>query len=428
MPQDLPPSPFAPKKPAKLSPIEGVQLTVRASGTRYKGRNDVLMMQFPKGTKVAGVFTRSKMPSAAVDLSRQHLQAAAGGGKARALVVNAGNANAFTGKAGAKAALAMAKGVAKLTDCAVEDVFVASTGVIGEDLDAAPLIAALSDKTPDKQVGKQADGDSWQAAAQAIMTTDTFAKLASQTVRFGAHEVTLNAIAKGSGMIAPDMATMLCFIVTDAALPVGLLQKLLRAENEQSFNCVTVDSDTSTSDTCLLFATGSKKLSGAPLRSIDDKRLAGFRKGLRALMQDLAMQLAGDGEGISKRMTIDVKGAATDAAAKNIALAIGNSPLVKTAVAGEDANWGRIVMAVGKSGEAAERDRLSIDIGGVQVARKGRAVANYREAPVAKHMRGREVHIAVNVGALGGRGKGQARIWASDLTHGYISINADYRS
>lgn len=412
----LPLSPFAPKKLAVLPPIEGVHLSVRASGSRYRGRDDVLMMQFPSGTKVAGVFTRSKMPSAAVDLSRAHLA----GGAARALIVNAGNANAFTGKAGAKAALATAKGVGALTGCAAQDVFVASTGVIGEDLDPKPILSAL-------EKGEHGTAD-WMAAARAIMTTDTFPKLATRKAKFGNQMITINAIAKGSGMIAPDMATMLSFIVTDAGLPVGILQKLLRAANEASFNCVTVDSDTSTSDTCLLFATGAQKMTGAPLRSANDKRLKGLRDALSDVMQDLAVQLAGDGEGVSKLMTIEVAGAQNDAAARTIALAIGNSPLVKTAIAGEDANWGRIVMAIGKSGEAAERDELSINIGGVQVARKGRAVAGFDEKPVAKHMKKRHVHIAVNVGVKKGAQSGKARIWASDLTHGYISINADYRS
>ncbi|MBT5157418.1 MAG: bifunctional glutamate N-acetyltransferase/amino-acid acetyltransferase ArgJ [Rhodobiaceae bacterium] len=418
----LPVSPLAPKKFAKLAPLAGVELQAMASGSRYVGRDDLLLVRLAETTQVAGVFTRSKMPSAAVDLSRAHLA----GGKARALVVNAGNANAFTGKAGAKAALDMAKGAAKLVDCQPEDVLIASTGVIGEDLDPAPLLAAMQDS----QAGPAKRSD-WQAAARAIMTTDTFAKAATRTAKFGKHQITLNAIAKGSGMIAPDMATLLAFVFTDAHVPARLLQKLLSEANGQSLNCVTVDGDTSTSDTCLMFASGDKKCDGAPLRSLDDKRLAPLRAALAELMQDLAVQVASDGEGISKLMTIEVMGAETDAAARNIGLAIGNSPLVKTAVAGEDANWGRIVMAIGKSGEAAERDRLSIDIGGVQVARKGRAVAGYDERPVAKHMRGRHVHIRVNVGVQSKTKKkatGKARIWASDLTHGYIDINADYRS
>ena len=421
MAADLPVSPLAPKKFPKLPPIAGVTLKALASGSRYQGRDDLLLVTMPAGSTVAGLFTTSKMPSAAVDLSRAHLKGGPTAGKARALVVNAGNANAFTGKAGAKAALATARGAADIVGCKREQVFVASTGVIGEDLDPKPLIAAMGKADLTKS-------DDWQAAARAIMTTDTFAKAATRKAKFGRDEITLNAIIKGSGMIAPDMATMLAFVFTDAALPASVMQKLLRDANAQSLNCVTVDSDTSTSDSCLMFATGAKKLVGAPLRAATDKRLAPLKRALDDLMQDLAVQLASDGEGITKLMTINVAGAADDAAARKIALAIGNSPLVKTAVAGEDANWGRIVMAIGKSGEDAERDRLAIKIGGHAVARKGRAVAGYDERPIAKHMKGRHVDIDVNVGAKGGKGKGKARIWASDLTHGYISINADYRS
>jgi glutamate N-acetyltransferase/amino-acid N-acetyltransferase len=417
MPQDLPVSPLAPKKMAKPKALGHVRLSALASGARYQGRDDVLLVALPAGSTVAGVFTQSKMPSAAVDLSRANLRAAKG--KARALLVNAGNANAFTGQAGAKAALVTAQATAEQIGCKPHEVLVASTGVIGEVLETAPVLKAV----------QQADGAAdWQAAARAIMTTDTFPKLATATAKFGKEQVTLTGIAKGSGMIAPDMATMLAFIFTDAALPVAVLQKLLSQTNQDSFNCVTVDSDTSTSDTCLLVATGEKKIAGAAVRSANDKRLAAFQKALAAVMQDLAQQVARDGEGISKLMTIEVAGAESDAAARRIGLAIGNSPLVKTAIAGEDANWGRIVMAIGKSGEKAERDRLAISIGGIKVARSGKVVPGYKEAPVARHMKGKEISIAVNVGADKGKGKGKACIWASDLTHGYISINADYRS
>jgi len=417
MPQDLPVSPLAPKKMAKPKALGHVRLSALASGARYQGRDDVLLVALPAGSTVAGVFTQSKMPSAAVDLSRANLLAAKG--KARALLVNAGNANAFTGQAGAKAALVTAQATAEQIGCKPHEVLVASTGVIGEVLETAPVLKAV----------QQADGAAdWQAAARAIMTTDTFPKLATATAKFGKEQVTLTGIAKGSGMIAPDMATMLAFIFTDAALPVAVLQKLLSQTNQDSFNCVTVDSDTSTSDTCLLVATGEKKIAGAAVRSANDKRLAAFQKALAAVMQDLAQQVARDGEGISKLMTIEVAGAESDAAARRIGLAIGNSPLVKTAIAGEDANWGRIVIAIGKSGEKAERDRLAISIGGIKVARSGKVVPGYKEAPVARHMKGKEISIAVNVGADKGKGKGKARIWASDLTHGYISINADYRS
>ena len=413
-------SPFAPKRFARMPKVDGIALASVATGSRYQGRDDLLVARFAPGTHVAGVFTTSKTTSAAVDLSRAHLA----NGKARALVVNAGIANAFTGKAGARAALQTAKAAAKTFACPVEQVFVASTGVIGEDLDAKPLIAGIhqaAENLPES-------GGDFHAAAHAIGTTDTFAKGATRTVKFGREKVVINAIVKGSGMIAPDMATLLAFVFTDAAIPPGILQKLLSESNAASLNCLTVDSDTSTSDTCLLFASGPKKLTGPALRSLEDNRLSAFRAGLLAVMQDLAVQTASDGEGVSKLITIDVKGAEDDAAARRIGLAIGNSPLVKTAVAGADANWGRIVMAVGKSGELVERDRLAIDIGGHKVARAGRAVAGYKEAPVARHMRGKKIHFTGHVGAKRGKGRGQARIWASDLTHGYISINADYRS
>ena len=417
MVKKLPVSPLAPKKPVKPKPLAGMRLNAMASGARYKGRDDVLLVELDKTARLAGVFTRSKMPSAAVDLSRAHL--AATKGRARAILVNAGNANAFTGAAGAKAAAATAAAAARKIGCAPQDILVASTGVIGEVLETAPLLKAL------EKAGGRTD---WQAAARAIMTTDTFPKLASASARFGNQTVTLTGIAKGSGMIAPDMATMLAFVFTDAALPVGVLKKLLSAANADSFNCVTVDGDTSTSDTCLLVATGAKPINGAPIKSADDKRLAGFKKALSGLMQNLAQQVARDGEGITKLMTIEVSGAENNLAARQIALAIGNSPLVKTAIAGGDANWGRIVMAVGKSGEKAERDKLAISIGGVKVARQGKVVPGYKEAPVALHMRGKEIFITVNVGVKTGKSAGKARIWASDLTHGYISINADYRS
>ena len=417
MVKKLPVSPLAPKKSAKPKPLAGMRLSAMASGARYKGRDDVLLVELDKAARIAGMFTRSKMPSAAVDLSRAHL--AATKGRARAILVNAGNANAFTGAAGAKAAALTAQATAQKIGCAPHDVLVVSTGVIGEVLETAPLLKAL----------EKADGSAdWQAAARAIMTTDTFPKLASASAKFGNQTITLTGIAKGSGMIAPDMATMLAFVFTDAALPVGVLKKLLSAANADSFNCVTVDGDTSTSDTCLLVATGAKPINGAAIKSADDKRLAAFKKALSRLMQGLAQQVARDGEGITKLMTIEVSGAENNAAARQIALAIGNSPLVKTAIAGGDANWGRIVMAVGKSGEKAARDKLAISIGGVKVARQGKVVPGYREAPVARHMKGKEISIAVNVGVKSGKGAGQARIWASDLTHGYISINADYRS
>ena len=424
MAKKIPVSPFAPRKVPALPPVAGVHLATIASQSRYLGRDDVLLIGLENGARVAGVFTRSKTASAPIDLCRAHLRASKG--RIGALVVNAGNANAFTGAAGAKAAAAMAQASADKWGCAGAQVFVASTGVIGELLDAKPIIAGIkqANLVPPKAAH-------WQAAMQAIMTTDTFPKAASVRAKFGDQTVTLNAIAKGSGMIAPDMATMLAFIFTDAAIPARLLQKLLQEAVAASLNCITVDSDTSTSDTCLLVATGKKRLTGGGLTSINDKRLKNFRHALAQLCQKIAVQIVGDGEGISKLMTIDVAGAENDQAARRIGLAVGNSPLVKTAIAGEDANWGRIIMAVGKSGERVDRDRLSLDIGGHRVARRGRVVANYQERRVATHLKKSHIHIAIGVGAHMNKnkiGKGKARVWASDLTHGYIDINGDYRS
>ncbi len=411
----LPRSPLAPKTFPKLPEISGVTLYAVETGSRYQGRRDMLLACLAPRTTIAGVFTRSTMPSAAVDLCRDHLRSSKG--RAGAILVNAGIANAFTGAAGAKAAQTVCRFLADKQAIAADRVYMASTGVIGQDLDPLPLTRGIENALAGHQ-------SSWRHAAEAICTTDTFAKAASRTARLAGQTVTINMIAKGSGMIAPDMATMLAFGFTDATLPPKLLQALLADATNHSFNAVTVDGDMSTSDTVLFCASGQKPVTGEALRRVDDPRLSGFRKALIAVMQDVAKQVASDGEGAQKLMTIEVAGAIDDAAARRIGLAIGNSPLVKTAIAGEDANWGRIVMAVGKSGERADRDRLSIRIGGHQVARNGRAVAGYDERPVAKHMRGRQVHIAVNVGV----GKGKSKVWACDLTHGYISINADYRS
>ncbi|CAI8326258.1 MAG: bifunctional ornithine acetyltransferase/N-acetylglutamate synthase [Rhizobiales bacterium TMED143] len=421
MPDALPPSPFAPPTFPPLPEIEGMHIFAAETGARYTGRPDFMLAEFSEKARVAGVFTTSKMPSAPVDLSRLNLKS--GGGRIRGLAVNAGNANAFTGAAGARAAMRTARSLAKRLSCSEQEIFIASTGVIGETLDPAPLVSAI--KAASFDVAQASD---WSGAAQAIITTDTFAKGATRTAKIGKQSVRINAVAKGSGMIAPDMATMLAFVFTDAAIPAHLLRAMLNEATHKSFNAITVDSDTSTSDTCLLVATGVKKVDGPALRRLDDPRLGQFRKALTDVMQDVAIQVVCDGEGVSKLMTIDIAGAVDDEAARRIGLTIGNSPLVKTAVAGEDANWGRIVMAVGKSGEMVDRDRLSIDIGGHKVARRGRVVPGYDETPVARHMQGQRIHIAVNVGAAGGKAQGRTRIWASDLTHGYISINADYRS
>lgn len=409
MAASLPVSPLARQMPV-LPPIAGVKLATAAAGIRYQGRTDMLMAAFAEGTQIAGVFTRNLCPGAPVSWCREILPS----GMARGLVVNAGNANVFTGAAGARAAALTAQEAAKVLGVEPTQIFLASTGVIGEQLPAEKLVAAM----PALQAALQADAFAF--AAQAIMTTDTFPKAATRTAMVGGQEVRLNGIAKGSGMIAPDMATMLSFLFTDAAIPAPLLQTLLAAEVETSFNCVTIDSDTSTSDMVLLFATG--QASHAPVTDI--VALADFKRALRELVQELAELVARDGEGAQKLITIRVQGAVSDASAKRIGMAIANSPLVKTAIAGEDANWGRIVMAVGKAGEPANRDTLSVAIGGVWMARAGSVVAGYDEAPVVAHMRGQEIDIMVDIGL----GAGQARILTCDLTHGYIDINGAYRS
>ena len=406
-------SPLAPERLASLPPLAGVRLAAGAAGVKYRDRTDVLLALLEPGTTAAGVFTRSKTASAPVEWCRAGLK----GGRARAVVVNSGNANAFTGAAGLKGAKAVAMAAAAAAGCKATEVFLASTGVIGEPLPAQKITRILG------RLAKETVADAWHAAAQAIMTTDTYPKLATATARIGGARVTINGIAKGSGMIAPDMATMLAFVFTDAALPAPVLQACLSAGVGPSFNAITVDSDTSTSDTLMLFATGRGPKHPAIARA-SDPRLAGFRKALDALLLDLALQVVKDGEGAQKLIRIDVTGAQSDAAARRVALSIANSPLVKTAIAGGDANWGRIVMAVGKAGEKADRDRLKIAFGGHVVAEKGARAAGYNERLATKAVSGRDVEIAVGLGI----GKGRARVWTCDLTHGYIDINGSYRS
>jgi glutamate N-acetyltransferase / amino-acid N-acetyltransferase len=409
-------SPFAPNRLASLSPLEGVRLATAEAGIRYKNRKDVLFVLMPEGTCVGGVLTRSKTASAPVDWCRAQLSH----GNACALVVNSGNANAFTGMRGHEAVLATVESAARAARCSSEKVFVASTGVIGEPLDASKFDGVLN------QLAIEAVEDNFTEAARTIMTTDTYPKLATYTAEIRGVPVTLNGIAKGSGMIAPDMATMLSFLFTDAAITAPVLQELLRRHVDSTFNAVTVDSDTSTSDTLLLFATGTAAKRGAPLiERADDPALADFSRALHALMENLALQVVKDGEGLSKFVTVEVEGAESDAAAKRIALSIANSPLVKTAIAGGDANWGRVVMAVGKAGEAADRDRLSIWFGDILVAHAGTRAPDYSEERATAHVRGHEIIIRTDVGT---GGSGRARVWTCDLTHGYIDINADYRS
>ncbi len=407
----IPLSPLAVDLP-DLPPLAGVRLGAAQAAIRYKDRTDLVMIEMPPGTHVAGVFTRNKCPGAAIDWCRDGLV----GGRARAVVVNAGNANVFTGQAGIHAAEATARATAKLLGCGAHEVFVASTGVIGEPLPHEKLTAAL----PGLHAGLQPDA--WEAAARGIMTTDTFPKAATRVADIGGTPVRITGIAKGSGMIAPDMATMLCFVATDARIPPTLLQDMLSRGVKRSFNCTTVDSDTSTSDTVLLFATG--QADHPKLHKSDTKMLRSFRDALDSLLLDLALQVVRDGEGAQKLVQIDVTGAVSNKSAKRIGMAIANSPLVKTAIAGEDANWGRIVMAVGKAGEPADRDQLSVGVGGTWMARDGGVVPGYDEGPVVAHMKGREIAIAVDLGL----GKGKSTVWTCDLTHGYIDINGSYRS
>jgi len=411
MAKDLPVSPLAVPLPA-VPPIPGVRLGVAAAGIRYKGRDDLTLMEFAPGTTVAGVFTRNKCPGAPVDWCRAALK----GGKARALVVNAGNANVFTGKPGRDAVQATADAAAALVGCKPKEVFLASTGVIGETLPHEKLTAALP-----ALHGHLAE-DAWEGAARGIMTTDTFPKACVRKAMIGETEVTIAGIAKGSGMVAPDMATMLCFIATDAKIPAAALQAILKKGVDASFNRTTVDSDTSTSDTVLVFATGQAKHPRVPAEG--GPVLKDFARALNELLLDLALQVVRDGEGAQKLVRIDVTGATTARSAQKIAMAIANSPLVKTAIAGEDANWGRIVMAVGKAGEPADRDKLSVAVGGTWMAKDGGVVPGYDEAPVVAHMKGREIEIAVDIGL----GRGRATAWTCDLTHGYIDINGSYRS
>jgi glutamate N-acetyltransferase/amino-acid N-acetyltransferase len=405
-------SPLAPASYPELPAIAGVRLATAEAGIRYRGRTDVLYVALDEGTEVAGVFTRSKCPSAPVDWCRENL----GQGRARALVVNSGNANAFTGMKGREAVRLTAEIAARAAGCEPSQVFLASTGVIGEPLDGAKFDGVLAD------CAARAAPGGWLDAAKAIMTTDTFPKVATRTADIGGVRITLNGMAKGAGMIAPDMATMLAFVFTDAAVAAPALQALLARGADRSFNCVTVDGDTSTSDTLMLFATGAA--GGARIETADDRRIRGFAAALDELLVDLAQQVARDGEGARKFVTVRVTGATDDASARRIAFSIANSPLVKTAIAGEDANWGRVVMAVGKAGEPADRDRLAIWFGDVRVALDGARDPDYDEAEASAVMKRAAIEVRADIG-LGG---GDATVWTCDLTKAYVEINGDYRS
>jgi glutamate N-acetyltransferase / amino-acid N-acetyltransferase len=408
-------SPFAPARLPDMPVVPGVRLAACEAGIRYQNRTDLMAAVFDPGTVAAGVLTQSKTCSAPVLWCRSNLAH----GKARAVVVNSGNANAFTGKRGSEATRLTAEAAAKAIGCAVNEVYVASTGVIGEPLDAGKFTHLLQGLT------QSAIPDAFLTGARAIMTTDTYPKPATRTAKIGDVAVTLNGFCKGAGMIAPDMATMLCFMFTDAAIAQPALQALLSQHVKTTFNCMTVDGDTSTSDTCLLFATGAAAARGQKAVSdAGDARLAAFSAALHDLMRDLAIQVAKDGEGLSKFVTFEIGGAESWAAARKIALACANSPILKAAIAGEDPNWGRVVMAIGKSGEAADRDKLSIWFGPHLVAKNGERAPDYVEKTVAAYMQGRNIVIRADVGI----GKASAMVWTCDLTHDYISINADYRS
>jgi glutamate N-acetyltransferase/amino-acid N-acetyltransferase len=405
-----PVSPLATPFP-HLPPIAGVTARTARAGYKDWGRCDLTYVELDEGTVVAGVFTRNLCCSSEVELGRENLRQ----GKARALVVNAGNSNAFTGYRGREAVEQIMAQVAGHLGCPQEQVFVSSTGVIG-----VPLPKDKAREGVAKALA--AEPCSWEDAANTIATTDTFAKGASATAVVGGKTVSISAIIKGSGMIAPDMATMLGYLFTDAAVEPAFLQECLSAANVRTFSCITVDSDTSTSDTVLAFATG--KAGNAPLASFDSPGANAFAAAVHDVCRQLAHLVVRDGEGAQKFIAVTVTGAVSDESARKVGLAIANSPLVKTAIAGEDANWGRVVMAVGKAGEPADRDRLSIGFGGTWAAREGLPLADYDEAPVAAHLKGQDVTIEVDLGL----GDGQATVWTCDLTHGYIAINADYRS
>ena len=414
-------SPLAPTSRPEVAPVAGVKLASGAAEVRYRGRTDVMLARVAPGSSMAGVFTRSATRSAPVLWCQEVLADSHGAspeGRPFGIVVNSGNANAFTGRAGEESVRALAAAVARVLGTGERAVYQASTGVIGERLPHDRIEAVL-----DGLAGSLSSGaDAWHDAAAAIMTTDTFPKLASATAEVDGRTVTVSGFAKGSGMIAPDMATMLGFVFTDAAIAPNALQDMLREATQASFNAITVDSDTSTSDTVLLAATG--EAGNARIAEADDAGAAPFREALDHVMRDLAHQIVRDGEGATKFIEVTVTGAESDAAARAVALAIANSPLVKTAFAGEDPNWGRIVMAVGKSGEKADRDRLAIRFGDIPVAENGWVADTYREEDGAAYMKGAELAVAVDLGI----GDGRSTVWTCDLTHRYIEINADYRS
>ena len=407
-------SPLAPKQIPDMPALNGVRMATAKAGIKYQGRTDLLFMVFDDPANVAGVFTRSKCPSAPVD----HCRKALSHGKARGVVVNSGNANAFTGKKGVVTTDQTAKAAADALHAHENEIFLASTGVIGEPMDASRFTGLLP------QMAIDALPDNWLEAAKAIMTTDTFPKLATRSIQFGEQTIVINGIAKGAGMIAPDMATMLSFVVTDAPIESHILQELLSDKVQATFNSITVDSDTSTSDSLLLFATGKAKGNAKALSDKNDVRYQQFAQALYEVLHELSLQVVTDGEGAHHLIEVKVEGATNDNAAKIIARSIANSPLVKTAVAGEDANWGRVVMAVGKAGVEADRDKLSIWFGPHRLAVGGERDSNYNEEEASRYMKGQHIVIKVDIGL----GNGSATIWSCDLTKEYVEINGDYRS
>ncbi len=411
---NIPVSPLAPESFPDLPVIEGVTFATAQAGVKYKGRTDVMLALLAPGTTMTGVFTRSSTRSANVLDCQDKIGSDSDAGAA--IIVNSGNSNAFTGSAGEGSVAAICAAVAEATGLPAERVFTSSTGVIGERLPHDRITAKVAELVENQDAGNMAD------AARAIMTTDTFPKGATETATLDGVEVKIAGFAKGSGMIAPDMATMLCYIFTDTAISREVLQQCLWLDNASTFNCVTVDGDTSTSDTVLVAATGKADME--PITDFADPRVRVFRDALHAVMKDLAIQIARDGEGATKLIEVQVTGANANGPAHRVAMAIAKSPLVKTAVAGEDPNWGRIVMAVGKAGERAERDRLTIWFGDILVAENGWVAPSYTEEAGAAYMKRDEIVIRVDLGL----DNGTATVWSCDLTHGYISINADYRS
>ncbi len=413
---ELPVSPLAPAGFPDLPAIAGVRFATARAGVKYEGRDDVMLAVLEPGSAIAGMFTRSATCSSAVEDCRAKIGRGAQQDAGAAILVNSGNANAFTGRYGKQSVEAICSALSGLADLPQERIFTASTGVIGEPLPHERIIAVLS--------GMKAAlaPDALEPAARAIMTTDTFPKGAGARLEIDGRPVRISGFAKGSGMIAPDMATMLAYVFTDAAISQPVLQEMLRRGCAASFNCITVDSDTSTSDTLMLCAT--HKAGNRVIDRIESPEAARFMDALQGVLLDLAQQVVRDGEGASKFVEVRVGGAASDEDARKVAFSIANSPLVKTALAGEDPNWGRVVMAVGKSGARAERDLLSIRFGDILVAENGWVSPDYREEEAAAYMKRSELLIAVDLGL----GEGQATVWTCDLTHGYITINADYRS